>query len=96
MESIIELIQFTQVIFLLYLFYAIIDIKSTRIEIFTFGLLVLLFISLKLGIVENIFNIEPYSVPMEFLWWVYNTGVYLYFFIYITNNYGKNKTNTRI
>lgn len=91
MESVIEVIQFTQVVFLLYLLYAIIDIKSTKTEIFTFGLLVLLFISLKLWIVENIFNIVPYSVPMEFLWWVYNSWVYLYFFIYLTNNYGSRK-----
>lgn len=96
MESIIEVIQFTQVIFLLYLFYAIIDKKSSRSEVFTFWLLVLLFISLKLGIIENIFNIESHSIHMEFLWGVYNTGVYLYFFIYVTNNYVKDKKNTRI
>lgn len=96
MESVIEVIQFTQVIFLLYLLYAIIDIKSTKTEIFIFWLLVLLFISLKLWIVENIFNIEPYSAQMEFLWGVYNSWVYLYFFIYLTNNYVKNWKNTRL
>ncbi len=91
MESFIEVVQFLQVIFLLYLLYAIIDIKSKKSEIFCFWILVSLFISLKLWIIENIFNIIPYSAPMEFLWGVYNTGIYLYFFIYLTNNHGKNK-----
>ena len=39
MENIIELIQFSQVIFMFYLFYVLIDIKSKKIEILSFSLI---------------------------------------------------------
>lgn len=96
MYSIIESVQFTQVIFMLYLFYAIIDLKSTKREIFIFWILLFLFMSLKLWLVENILQVSPWSHIMELLWWIYNSSIYLYFFIYLRNNYVKNKRNPRV
>ena len=91
MVSIIEGVQFMQVVFMLYLFYEIIDLKSTKKEIFIFWILLISFMSLKLWLVEMFFNTSPWSHIMELLWGVYNSSMYLYFFIYLKNNYVKNK-----
>lgn len=96
MYSIIESVQFTQVIFMLYLFYAIIDLKSTKQEIFIFWILLFLFMSLKLWLIKSLFNVNPWDWYSELLWWIYNSSMYLYFFIYLRNNYVKNKRNSGV
>lgn len=90
MENVISIVQFWQVLFMIYLFYEIIDLKSTKKEIFVFWLLLTLFMLLKLWIIPEIFNLWPWSNVMELLWGLYNCGIYLYMFIYLKNNYEKN------
>lgn len=89
MENIISIVQFWQVLFMIYLFYEIIDLKSTKKEIFVFWLLLTLFMLLKLWIIPDILKLEAWSNIMELLWGLYNCGIYLYMFIYLKNNYEK-------
>lgn len=89
MEQIIQSIQLLQVVFMLYLFYAVVEVKSSKYEVFMFWILLSLFMGLKLWVIASMTNSEVWSNLMELLWGVYNVWVYIYFFIYLRNNFRK-------